>query len=192
MPVELLPQLEEPFELDKPSRALQKRLNTMIAEFNVKLRRYDEAVAAATQSDDPGAIGSLADAVDNLVREKGDLLVEERRIRLVMKEYFAVRNQAHGKACDAQRATLEEVTKRLKDGLLALGYVDGMIPGTNVISIIPDLYFRHPEHKAAKTTLDAIAGAFRSPYEVPNAERLEYIDGEIRAERERLLRSARR
>lgn len=192
MPMQELPLLEEPFELDKATRSFQKRLNATIAEFNVKLRAFDEAVAAATESDDPGALGSLADAVDNLQREKTDLLVEERRVRLVMKEYFAVRNSAHGKAVDAQRAVVEEVAKRVKDGLLSLGYVDGMIPSTNVLSLIPDFYFRHPEHKAAKTALDAISGAGRSPHEEPNAGRLEYIDAEIRGERERLIRAARR
>jgi hypothetical protein len=191
MPVQPLPLLEEPFELSKAAKAIQKKCNIWIAEFNQKLRTFDEAVRAATESD-PDAVGSLADMADNLEREKMDLLVEERKLRVLMQSYFKERNEAHGKATDALRIAWEATKEKLHQDLLSIGYVDGRIPGGTQQCLIPLFYMHHPAHFLAQQQYQACQSACGSDSERTNRERIEFIDEEIRAVRDRLLRSVRR
>lgn len=191
MPSAPIQLLEEPFELTKAAKAIQKKCNASIVEFNAKLAKFDEKVAKATSVEDD-ELASLPAVVDGLEQEKLELLIEERKLRQLLGSYFNERRDSHGKATDMLRVAHEETRAKLKEGLVALGYVDGVCPGTYTASIQPGFYHTHPECRLAHQQYQACQGARESGLERLNAERIGDIDNEIRAVRERLTRIARR
>lgn len=181
--------LSETFELNKTGKALQKKLNALVEDFNTKLREFDREVGAATDTD-PDEISGLAGTVDALEKRKLDLLVDERKVRVLMNDYFDARATSHMSERDRLRVAWEQTKVKLTEGLVALGYVEGPIPGSNTLSITPDFYFRHPECRAAQANYQSMGTNADDDPPRANRQRIAAIDNEVRAVRERLLRIA--
>lgn len=187
-----LPTLDEPFEISKPTRALQKRTNERIREWNEKLEAY-AADLATFEGLDPAesSVGELEAVGDEFPRRRLAIVHQELQIRRAMAEYFAVRNVDADNAYMASITSFEKVESDLRTKLLELGYVEGMIPNSNAPSLIPMIWQHHPAHFYARNERDRLMGCRQSPHEAPNRERIEVIGGELIAMREKIVATAR-
>ncbi len=180
--------LDQPFERSKKTKALEDKLNRRAESHNAAWEKHEaEREKLKATEITPSNSRSIAEASSALGHEKLKLLAEEKIIReeidSLYNDYERDMHAARTAAYEAHAAQETEVRAKLVE----IGYVDGIIPGGDRLSITPGLIAAHPSVFGARRKKDAIESVSLYANRGLNTAALEELAAEIEKIRAELL-----
>ncbi len=131
--------------LPKPLVAKLRKLNTRIEELlaaRAACEAERQALAVAqVETIDPAHVAPL-EVKAARASDRFGLLQRELVLRRELAEFFEERNAARNKARDEATVAREQLIAQVRQGLVAIGFVDTEVPQRG--SITPDMIARHP------------------------------------------------
>jgi hypothetical protein len=166
-------------ELSKSTLKTRNILETRAADFRKLEAAYQqdaEKYRSMSLDDSPKNFTEIG---DTLRQRRIDLLVSELSILTDVADLFPAMEADQQAAANAASDHLEKVRADVLKGLLALGYVEGLIPGANRICITPGMIQVNPQVFEAQMKCDSItATSFRDRQRV-NWDRIEEIQKQL-------------
>ena len=144
--------------LSKPLKARRSQLNARMDELIAARAACDadlRALAVAPlESIKPAQVAPL-EAKAARASDRFGLLQLELHLRRDLAEYLAEQTATRRKACDEATNGREALMATVRQGLVALGYVDSELPCRGWIT--PDMIMRHPRVADARELIDELS-----------------------------------
>jgi len=182
----LLP--EEPYPLAQEAADLRLEINARIAAVLSARSKLDSDRERLSSTSPTTLDAQNMKIAQTLPARSLEILRDEIRVRQsIDSDWRQVRHEARAAQSHLSFEKHAQAQKDVTAKLVSIGYINGVIPDINVLSIIPDMIARHPDVFRAKQARDSAAQFVNEIFDLQeNAEALARVEREFATRMQRL------
>ncbi len=182
--------IDLPFELSKKGTATLRKLNERTAAHEKKRPEIEQRDEELRQLElRPGSASAFVEAARAATDARINFLLEEQQLRGDRDAFYEECESEMQAAVDKAYQEWESAQVEVRQGLIAMGYVDGVLPGTDHLSILPGYIMTHPRVFNARNKHESLRQYDLAAQRKVNAEAAKVVAMILKRTREKLLQT---